>query len=225
RRSSDLSTSSRGQRRPRQDEQRRVLWAVMLGIVPLALFFLCIGIYWSYDDTRVSTPAGLPDRPAPDDHHPPLTLVQPEKDVDEDLSTEVVVYQQGTGEIGLAAIVATLHGKTIRCEVNGTEGQIASWTDPQDWVSWKFNVLKPGYFKAEVTYAAAQDAHQGTYRIQIDEQPSKACGVESPMGTTGRTDEYFFFINRSGTHVLSVKAGKKPGKELMVLKSIRLCPK
>ncbi|MFP6576877.1 MAG: hypothetical protein VB912_17080 [Pirellulaceae bacterium] len=147
------------------------------------------------------------------------------KDLQEDLSTEVVVYQEGTGEIGLAAIVATLHGKTIRCEVNGTEGQIASWTDPQDWVSWKFKVLEPGYFKAEVTYAAAQDAHQGTYRIQIDEEPSKACDVQSPMGTTGRTDEYFFFINRSGTHVLSVKAGKKPGKELMVLKSIRLYPK
>ena len=147
------------------------------------------------------------------------------KDSLEDLFTEVVVNQEGTGEIGLAATVATLHGKTIRCEVNGMEGQIASWTDPEDWVSWKFKILKPGYFRAEVTYAAAQDAHQGTYRIQIDEEASKACEVESPMGTTGRTDEYFFFINRSGTHVLSVKAGNKPGKELMVLKSIRLRPK
>lgn len=147
------------------------------------------------------------------------------KDSVADLVTEVVVNQEGTGEIGLAATVATLHGKTIRCEVNGLEGQIASWTDPEDWVSWKFKILKPGYFRAEVTYAAAQDAHQGTYRIQIDEQPSKVCEVESPMGTTGRTDEHFFLINPSGTHVLSVKAGNKPGKELMVLKSIRLRPK
>ena len=144
------------------------------------------------------------------------------KDSQEDLSTEVVVNQEGTGEIGLAATVATLHGKTIRCEVNGLEGQIENWTDSQDWVSWKFKILKPGFFKTEITYAAAQDAHEGTYRIQIDDKPSKACEVQSLMGTTGRTDEYFFFINRSGTHVLSVKAGKKPGKELMVLKSIRL---
>ena len=147
------------------------------------------------------------------------------KDSSTDLSTEVVVNQEGTGEIGLAATVATLHGKTIRCEVNGLEGQIASWTDPQDWVSWKFKILKPGYFRVDVTYAADQDAHQGTYRIQIDEEPSKECDVESPTGTADRTDEYFFFINRSGTHVLSVKAGNKPGKELMVLKSIRLRPK
>jgi len=147
------------------------------------------------------------------------------KGLQKDLSTEVVVNQEATGEIGLAATVATLHGKTIRCEVNGLEGQIGSWTDPQDWVSWKFKVLKPGYFRAEITYAAAQDAHQGTYRIQIDEEPSKGCDVESPTGTASRTDEYFFFINRSGTHVLSVKAENKPGKELMVLKSIRLRPK
>ncbi len=147
------------------------------------------------------------------------------KDSPAELSTEVVVNQEATGEIGLAATVATLHGKTIRCEVNGLDGQIASWTDGKDWVSWKFKILKPGYFRAEVTYAAAQDAHQGTYLVQIDEEPSKVCTVESPMGTGGRTDEHFFFINRSGTHVLSVKAGNKPGKELMVLKSIRLRPK
>jgi len=147
------------------------------------------------------------------------------KDSRADLSTEVVVNQEATGEIGLAATVATLHGKTIRCEVNGLDGQISSWTDAEDWVSWKFKVLKPGFFRAEVTYAAAEDAHQGTYLVQIDEEPSKVCTVESPMGTAGRTDEYFFFINRSGTHVLSVKADKKPGKELMVLKSVRLRPK
>ena len=142
-----------------------------------------------------------------------------------DRSTEVVVNQEATGEIGLAATVATLHGKTIRCEVNGLEAQIASWTDSEDWVSWKFKVLTPGFFRTEVTYAAGEDAHQGTYLVQIDEEPSKVCTVESPMGTTGRTDEYFFFIKRSGIHVLSVKAGNKPGKELMVLKSIRLRPK
>ena len=142
----------------------------------------------------------------------------------EELPVEVVVNQEATGGLELAATVATLHGDTIHCQVQGLEGQIENWTNPDDWVSWKFKVIKPGFFKAYVSYAATAAANQGTYFLQVNDEAEVLCTVTSPEGTAARTDEYTLVVRKGGVHRLSVKAGNKPGEELLVLKSIRLVP-
>ena len=142
----------------------------------------------------------------------------------EELPVEVVVNQEATEALELIATVATLHGETIQCQVQGLEGQIVNWTNPDDWISWKFKVIKPGFFRAYVSYAATAEANQGTYFLQVNDEAEVLCTVTSPEGTANRTDEYTLVVRKGGVHRLSVKAGNKPGAELLVLKSIRLVP-
>ena len=147
-----------------------------------------------------------------------------QEDPVEELPVEVVVNQEATGSLVLIATVARLHGETIHCQVRGLEGQIENWTNPGEWISWKFRVVKPGFFKAYVSYAATAEANQGTYFLQVNDEAEVMCTVTSPEGTAERTDEYTLVVRKGGVHRLSVKAGKKPGEELLVLKSIRLVP-
>ena len=188
-------------------------WKIVVGLVGILLI---VGGIWGFGwwSDRQSTPQQESDKAGKIRQEDPL----------EELPVEVVVNQEATGAIELIATVARLHGETIHCQVRGLEGQIENWTNPDEWISWKFRVVKPGFFKAYVSYAATAEANQGTYFLQVNDEAEVMCTVTSPGGTAARTDEYTLVVKKGGVHRLSVKAGEKPGEELLVLKSIRLVP-
>mgnify|MGYP002623831398 CR=1 FL=1 len=129
----------------------------------------------------------------------------------------------GTEHIHCPPAVAPLHGSTItRASQNDAE-VIANWSAVEDWVQWEFRVVKPGFFKVEIVYAAGDAA--GSAELSIDNERAKSISFRSsqPPGTW-ITDFYFLPITRSGQHTLYLRPQSIPGAELITLKSIHFVP-
>ncbi|HWH69378.1 MAG TPA: alpha-L-fucosidase, partial [Candidatus Sulfotelmatobacter sp.] len=70
----------------------------------------------------------------------------------------VVVQPDAKGNLVLLPEDAELHGDQIKQEQQGGQPNIGFWDKPEDWVSWKVNVNKPGKFTVS---AAAATVHAG----------------------------------------------------------------
>lgn len=132
----------------------------------------------------------------------------------------ILLYQEANGSINFDASFAQLHGPTIQLGVSGSVNVLTDWESMDDWVSWRFKVVKvppQGIFHVRVTYAARTEADGGKFVIVVGDQ-EKECEIRG----TGEvvTDEYFLAVPNSGDHTLSVRARSKPAERLMTLKSV-----
>ena len=71
---------------------------------------------------------------------------------------ESLAHYDEEGRIVLEAWNAEIHGQTPRYESSSEKDQIGYWSNPQDYVSWDFEVLRPGTYEVAVTYSCATGA-------------------------------------------------------------------
>ncbi len=133
--------------------------------------------------------------------------------------------QAKDGSVSLKAIDAVVRGTNARYESGGGKDNIGYWTNPADYVLWRFNVTKTGSFNAEVTFACAPGAGGSEYVLAVDGQ-ELAGTVKDTGGWTSFVTEKLgtLKITRPGTYTLSLKPKTMPRSAVMNLKSVTLVP-
>jgi len=99
------------------------------------------------------------------------------------------------------------------------------WSSPNDIATWKFRLVRPGFFNAEITYATAENTLGAVLEIQIGEQV-KHCDLPSSGGGPDQflSQTFTIAVTSSGENKLSARLLKPVGGDPLVLKGIRLIP-
>jgi hypothetical protein len=130
---------------------------------------------------------------------------------------EGVVAQRDDGYVVLDCNMATVNGAS-------SEADVITWDADVDSVAWEFLVNKPGFFKIEVTYAAAASAAHGSVEMKAADRTIRfrirdTGGWENYTTDPGKT----FVVKRGGRYKLVISAKDMPDStRLMNLKQVRL---
>ena len=135
-----------------------------------------------------------------------------------------MVLQEGSGELSLPPSAAALAG-TTSLKIAVSEHVLSGWTSAEDAATWKFKLLRPGFFKLDMSYAAAHEgADIGLELLLDDEQLHKFHLPPTGGADNFQTVAHTIVVKASGTHTFSIRpAGTVPADSL-VIKSIRLIP-
>jgi len=133
----------------------------------------------------------------------------------------VVVYQETDGSVNFMPSVAVLNGDSVRMETVAITDFLTDWTSVDDSTVWKCKIVKlppSGVFRVLITYRAAIEADEGSFKIAINER-EKTCQVRGTGAFV--TDEYFMAVTRTGEHSMELRSPQLHGGEFEV-KGIRL---
>jgi alpha-L-fucosidase len=116
----------------------------------------------------------------------------------------VIISPDAKGNLTLRADDVELHGSQIQIETKDVQANIGFWDKPEDWISWKAQITKPGNFKVSASLASAN----GDSEIAV-EVGDKSLSQKIPQ-TAGwnefRTVEIGEIeINRAGEVVVKVR--------------------
>lgn len=139
--------------------------------------------------------------------------------------TRYPLGQAKDGSITFQAADAKVHGTSARYESGGGKDNIGFWTNPNDYVTWAFEVTTPGTFNVEVSLACANGVGGSEYVLAVAEQ-ELAGTVKNTGGWTSFATEKLgtLKIDEAGTYTLSVKPKTMPRGAVMNLKSVTLLP-
>lgn len=183
-----------------------------------------LGRQWGRSEISEVTPEDSMVEPSEEGDSPDDDPKEPSKSRSDDLPKDVVIAQEGNGQINFPATVAKLHGPSLTLKVEGPEPVVTGWTSDADEVRWDFRVVKPDIFRVEVTYAA-EDAWAGGQFVASVGDSEKSGEIVSTGGAGKfRTDKIFLTVKRQGQHSLSVRTKERVGAQLWVLQSVRFYP-
>jgi hypothetical protein len=121
-----------------------------------------------------------------------------------------------------SAATARLTGG-VELQVQGTEEVLAHWTTPEDSAAWRFRLVKPGFFQAELTYATS-GAEGGELELVIGER-AKTCQLRPTNGLNQyRSDTFTVAIPSGGEYTLVVRPVRQPASDWLILKTVRFVP-
>lgn len=152
---------------------------------------------------------------------------QPEADPEtppDPAAKATVVLQEGSGELSLPPSAAVLTGATtLKIEIS--EHVLRGWTSPEDRATWKFKLQRPGFFKLELTYSAAQDGEETGLDLLLGEEPVH----KFHLAPTGGADKFqavstTIVVKASGTHSFTIHPTAAVAADSLTIKSIRLIP-
>ncbi len=137
----------------------------------------------------------------------------------------VVIPQAEDGTVVLKAVDAVVRGTYARYESGGGKDNIGYWTNPDDYVIWRFKIIKPGTFDAQVTFACAAGSGGSEYTLLVAKQKISGKVKDTGSWTNFVTENVGTLkIERTGTYNLSVKPESRPRVAVMNLKSVTLVP-
>jgi len=137
----------------------------------------------------------------------------------------VVIPQAKDGTVVLKAQDAIVHGTNARYESGGGKDNIGYWTNPDDYVIWRFNVIETGPFNVEVTFACATGSGGSEYILSAARQKLTGKVKNTGSWTNFVTEKIGTVkISKPGTYNLSIKPETMPGGAVMNLKSVTLVP-
>lgn len=131
-----------------------------------------------------------------------------------------VLAEGKDGTVLLHAKDVTVHGSTVRYEPKPEKITIGFWSKAEDWVSWQFDLDKPGTFEVE----AMQGCSGGGSEVELEASAQKLAFIVEDTGS------FHTFITRklgtltlsAGRHILSVKPKNKKGVAVMDLRQVVL---
>jgi hypothetical protein len=135
------------------------------------------------------------------------------------------VRQAADGTVTLHARVATVHGTTVRYEPQPNKNTIGYWTKVDDWVSWDFEIAKPGRFKVEILQGCGQGSGGSEVDFSAAEQTLKVT-VKDTGGFQNFENREIgeFKLGEPGRYTLKVKPKTKPGVAVMDLREVKFTP-
>jgi arylsulfatase A len=133
--------------------------------------------------------------------------------------------QAADGTITLPAKTADVHGVQLRYEPLPHKNTLGFWTKADDWVSWEFEVKKPGTFTVVALQGCGKGSGGSEVEFAVGEQTLKLT-VEDTGGFQNFKEREVgtVTLEKAGRYTLSVKAKTKPGVAVMDLRSVTLKP-
>ena len=129
------------------------------------------------------------------------------------------VKADGSGNFTLTATVAQTHGDGIQIENKDGIDNLGYWDNPDDWVSWSVEGVKPG--KYDITLLVSTGAGATSFNLLVDNQQ-----IRVRVPSTGDWGKYVevkipgFPIEASGKMTLSVRPGDHASWKPMNLRSV-----
>ncbi|MGE5194464.1 MAG: sulfatase [Deltaproteobacteria bacterium] len=133
--------------------------------------------------------------------------------------------QAADGSVTLPAKTADVHGVMVRFEPLPHKNTLGYWVRADDWVSWEFQITKPGNLRLEILQGCGNGSGGSevdflvadqTFRVTVQETGGFQKFVRREIGMVK--------IDQPGRYTLSVKPRKKPGAAVMDLREVRLVP-
>lgn len=137
----------------------------------------------------------------------------------------IPLRQSDDGSIALRAVDANVIGFTARYESGGGKDNIGFWTDPNDVVTWQFEVTRPGRFRVVMSESCPADTADTLVAVRIG-NTELTTRVSPTQGWTDFTNLELgeVTIPVVGTCDVRVEARGKPALAVMNLRSITLQP-
>jgi hypothetical protein len=132
------------------------------------------------------------------------------------------IVQSDDLSITLHARDATVHGVTLRYEVKPEKNTLGWWSNPKDWVSWDFDLKKPGQYIVVVMYGSGggKDIEIGVANQTLNFTTKDTGGYHTfTFFEAGRVS-----FDTPGTQTLIVKPSVKTGGGVMDLRQVILLP-
>jgi len=130
-----------------------------------------------------------------------------------------------SGIVVLKAVDAVVRGTNARYESGGGKDNIGYWTNPDDYVIWRFKVTKAGTFDTAITFACAAGSGGSEYAILVAKEKLAGKVKDTGSWTNFVTENIGTLkIEKPGTYNLSVKPETMPAGAVMNLKSVTLVP-
>ena len=180
------------------------------------------------DDLREST--NLVDRQPRRAKRMAAQLAEWRRDVDADMLKPNPGYkpdgQDAKGNVTLPGKNAAIHGVMVRFEPLPHKNTIGFWTRVDDWVSWEFQIDRPGEFAVELLQGCGAGSGGSQIDVTVGDQTLRARVEE-----TGGFQEFVarrigtLNIAQPGRYTLTVKPRSKPGPAVMDLRQVRLIAK
>ncbi len=180
----------------------------------------------------VQGPLRPPQQSERSSEEPPLALAEDDSSLPKDAprgtasSDEggVVIMPEADRTIRFLAETATIHGENARLELRQADGVITNWLTADDWLSWEFRVLEPGFFEVEIVYAASNAMAGGRYTVAVEGQEvTRSIDSTGGVETFGR-ETFYWALTRNGRHTLTIRPEQISDAGLMIFKSLRLKP-
>ena len=135
-----------------------------------------------------------------------------------------VVLQEGSGELSLPPSAAALTGATS-LKIAISENVLSGWTSADDAATWKFKLLRPGFFKLDLTYANARDGEDiGLEMLLGDEQFPKLHLPPTGGADKFETISHTIVVKASGSHTFTIRPAAAVPEGSLIIKSLRLIP-
>jgi alpha-L-fucosidase len=135
------------------------------------------------------------------------------------------IRPDASGTYRLTAARAERHGATlIYPSDEGREDSIGSWTNPEEWVSWSFDVPKDGQYDVEISYGCDATGG-GSYTVEVGGQKLTAKSQHTGGWFQRVTESPGSVELKAGDSVqLSVRIHDMTGVAVMDLQKIELKP-
>jgi arylsulfatase A len=151
------------------------------------------------------------------------------KDVDAKPMTPNPSYkpnpQAADGTITLKGLFGDAHGVMLRFEPLPHKNTFGYWTNKDDYITWEFEVTKPGTFDVELTHGCGKGS--GGAEVELSVGESKTTHTVKDTGGFQAFEKLpagKLTIEKAGRHTLTVKAKTKPGPAVMDLQQVVLKP-
>lgn len=143
---------------------------------------------------------------------------------DDPAAKATLVLQEGSGELNLPPAAAALSGATT-LKTAISENVITGWASADDAATWKFKLLRPGFFRLELSYAAADERNGISLELLLNGEPLHKFHLQS----TGDLDKFdthshTIVVKSSGTHSLVLRPIGQVAENSLGIKSIHLEP-
>ena len=127
------------------------------------------------------------------------------------------------GRIVLPAIKADLHGASPAYD--DIKDNIGWWGNSDDFVSWAFQVTRPGRYAVEIAYSCADGQEGSEFVVGVGDQA--LAGRSTPTGSwaTHQTVRLgTVLLDKAGLTTLTVKPKAPPAWKVIGLRSVTLIP-
>ena len=136
----------------------------------------------------------------------------------------VVVMQEGSQDVNLTPATASLSG-SVKLRPTGGDELLDGWSQEGDQALWTFKLLRPGFFRLELTYAALDEAGETSMSALVDSAAVKTYSLR-PTGnlTQWRTTQQTIAVTTGGQHTLALRLDGAVEGRSFVFKAARLAP-
>ncbi|MDB6030165.1 MAG: arylsulfatase family protein [Verrucomicrobiales bacterium] len=147
------------------------------------------------------------------------------KGVREPARISPIVAQAQNGNVLLHSRDVSIHGINVRYEPQTNKNTIGFWTRKEDWVSWDFEILKPGTFEVEILQGCGKGSGGSEVDFAVGDQV-----LPITVQDTGHFQNFVprvigkYALTKAGQYTLSVKPRTKPGVAVMDLRQVMLKP-